>query len=126
MWRISAILQTLWMGKYSLGKSFWLFFCLGYILIIPVAMGVRAPFIIFNFPKLMPSLVFWIVFFGYEIVASVGVWRSANALLGNRMYVDYLKVLGAKMIVIITMIGNIVRLTGVRSIDQIVALFSPY
>ena len=142
MWKISTILRTLWMGRYSLGKAFWLFFCLGFIAIIFIGMAAGLPFLLLNFEKPIPSLVFWIVFLGYEIVASVGVWRSANALLTPRgklitgeqvtylatgertTYAAYAKVLAAKLIVIITMVTNIMRFTGINSIDQIMALLA--
>jgi hypothetical protein len=126
--KISMGLQRLWCGGYSLGKAFWLFFCLGFIGIIPIAMFAGIPFILLD-QKPTGRLVFWAVFMGYEVIASVGVWRSANALLAAKdrikpiIYGNAFKIVGAKIFVIITMIGNIMRLTGLKSLDQAVYLF---
>jgi len=128
MSKILMRLQRLWRGGYSLGKAFWLFFCLGFIGIIPIAMLAGIPFILLD-QKPTASLVFWAVFMGYEVIASVGVWRSANALLVSKdrvksiLYGNAIVIVGAKIFVIITMIGNIMRFIGLKSVDQLVSFF---
>lgn len=125
MWSLTSILSTLWQGKYSLAKSFWVFFCIGSLCIIPVAILARIPFILLE-ARQPAILVFLLIFWGYEIIASVGVWRSANAVIGRRVFhgntvtiSDGAKIFGAKTFVVVWMLGNILRVTG--PIDKFVA-----
>jgi hypothetical protein len=105
-WRPSSAYLNLWRGQYSLAASFWGFFVLGtYIVMI----------ITFFLPPLRPVLVL-----GYVVVATVGVWRSANAFVaarggrGSLPQADLAKITAAKIVVVLWsfwLIGNLARVT---------------
>jgi hypothetical protein len=83
MWRISAIYLKLWYGQYSLARSFWGFLVFGTFAAVVAAMLAGIPFILID-ARPAAGFVFQLVFWGYLITAAVGVWRSANALIGIR------------------------------------------
>lgn len=98
--KAALVLSTLWRGKYSLGKSFWVFFLLGTFVAVIAGMLTAIPFILID-ARQTAAVVFQLVFWGYEIIAAVGVWRSANALIKIRSgrasvaYADYVKIFAA-------------------------------
>jgi hypothetical protein len=112
MWRLWGIYLNLWYGKYSLAKSFWLFFILGYFVALLLGMVASLLFILLGTRPVAAS-VFQVIFLGYLITAAVGVWRSANALIGMKggrpsiTYADSAKILGAKTFVVLWLATNI-------------------
>jgi hypothetical protein len=92
--------RKLWHGQYSLPRSFWGFFILGTV--VGIIVGMNPVFLFFPAP-----LVFRPVFLGYQIIAGVGVWRSANALVATRSaspsgpHVGSIKIIAAKTIVVL-------------------------
>jgi hypothetical protein len=118
------ILSNLWEGKYSLARSFWGFFLCGTFVAIIAGMLAGIPFILIDAQQ-AAGRVFQIVFWGYEIIAAVGVWRSANALIKIRAgrasltYADSAKVFAAKLGVVVVMLGNLQRsLLGSKSVGE--------
>ena len=85
---------------------------------VPVVGMVAAIPLILLDAHVAAKLLYQFVFWGYEIAASVGVWRSANALIefkAGRLvvtYVDSAKIFGAKIFVIFWACENIVRIFG--------------
>jgi hypothetical protein len=72
-----TVLRKLWWGKYSLPVAFWLFYCAGIfaclllagtILYLSRTINARPVAVIFCFALI----------YGYGLMASVGVWRSAT------------------------------------------------
>jgi hypothetical protein len=119
MWRISAVYLKLWYGQYSLPRSFWGFFIFGTFAALIVAMLAGIPFILID-ARPAAGFVFQVVFWGYLITAAVGVWRSANALIGIRggrpsvTYADSAKIVGAKIVVVLWLLGNLLRVLGLK------------
>jgi hypothetical protein len=117
--KISLVLSNLWEGKYSLGRSFWGFFLLGTFVAVIVGMLAGIPFLLID-ARATAGAVFQLIFWGYLIIAAVGVWRSANALItikSGRASVaaaDYVKIFAAKVFVILWMLGNVFRAMGYR------------
>lgn len=79
------MLRKLWWGQYSLVKSFWLFYVLGVVLVF-VALVLLVGILIFlgtflaiPILKQLVLLIIYGVWLGYLLIASVGVWRSADA-----------------------------------------------
>jgi len=73
-----GILRKLWWGQYSLPKTFWGFYVLGFFACWAVVGLVYTPFFILHLRTIGFILTF-IIFVSYETIAAVGVWRSANA-----------------------------------------------
>jgi hypothetical protein len=103
--QLSVVLSTLWHGQYSLGKSFWGFFLLGTFVSILLGMLAAIPFVLIE-ARLTAGIIFQLVFWGYAIIAAVGVWRSSNTLIEIRSgrasasYADSVKMFAAKFAVI--------------------------
>ena len=77
------IAKALWYGRLPLVVSFWFFgvigtFVLG-ILIIPLSTPAGEL-------SVLKIFLAAIVFLGYQIVISVGIWRSADAYRGDKGY----------------------------------------
>lgn len=127
--KVALVLSTLWQGKYSLGKSFWGFFLLGTFFAVIAGMLTGIPFILID-ARQTAGVVFQIVFWGYEIIAAVGVWRSANALINIRSgrasvtYDDRVKIFAAKSFVILWLLTNLLRTLGFQSGGQFAGFLS--
>jgi hypothetical protein len=99
-WRPFSAPLKLWRGQYSLAASFWGFFVIGTFVFGSVNVAVTL-----LVPVLRPVLVCF--YLGYEIVAAVAVWRSANAFVaakGGRSsltYADLAKIVSAKIVVVL-------------------------
>jgi hypothetical protein len=102
--------SRLWRGQYSLVVSFWGFLILGTYVVVNTC-GVINSFMLslsawFNWPAVLvyPYAVLIIfspfVVLGYEVIAAVGVWRSANAIIAIRGEPSA-KVLAAKIVVVL-------------------------
>lgn len=121
--------RRLWSGAYRLWIAFWLFLVLGYFLLVPAATLIAAPFLVLGSFQ-AASLTFWLIFIGYQVVASVGVWRSADALtastkgLRSLPYATPAKVLFSKLVVLALVVSTAARFTGIRSVEQLTSLFS--
>jgi hypothetical protein len=105
----------LWRGEVALGKAFWLFGVLVPI-ILAIAAGlfitaVLLVLVLFMFsPSGVPAwvtsgpnvvVVLAVIMFVYEVIAFVGVWRSAARFSGNRIYTIVARgVLGLCLVVI--------------------------
>jgi hypothetical protein len=93
--------RKLWNGQYSLAYAFWIFFILGTVVGMIIAMNPAFLFV----P--IAALVFQPVFFGYQIIAGVGVWRSANALGAggggspSATHAGSIKIIAAKTVVVL-------------------------
>jgi hypothetical protein len=100
-WRLSSAYLKLWRGEYSLASSFWGFFVLGtyivrIVFLVPLAFG--------------PVLAL-----GYDLIAAVGVWRSANAFKmraegGSPVPADSAKIIAAKIVVVLWLLCSICTL----------------
>ena len=72
------VLQKLWWGQYSLPKAFWGFYVLGFLLAPIIIMLLTVPFFLLNLKPIgymiqaVGTAVYW-------LIATVGVWQSANA-----------------------------------------------
>jgi hypothetical protein len=92
--------RKLWRGEYSLGRSFWGFFVLGMV----VGTILRLNPIFLFFPA---RLVFQPLFLAYQLIAGIGVWRSADAFAARRgggaglALSDSTKVIVAKAVVVL-------------------------
>ncbi len=100
-WKFSSICLKLWRGQYALGRSFWGFFILG--VCIFWAVGIFGGFLFILYPQTL--LVYRFVFLGYLVVASFGVWRSANAIAQaephSATFAVAVKVVAAKISVVV-------------------------
>jgi hypothetical protein len=71
-----TVLRKLWWGEYSLPVAFWLFYCLGVFVFLIVG-----AIILFKSRTIDARPIALIVcialIWGYQLTASVGVWRSA-------------------------------------------------
>jgi hypothetical protein len=91
----------LWRGEYSLGKSFWVFGILISVLwyfatkFLSMALLVLMLFIGFSGPSAPAGLLngSLFIFFAmvvltlaYEVIAGVGIWRSATKFAGKSVY----------------------------------------
>lgn len=85
------VLRTLWNGEYSLFKAFWGFYVLGSIVISMVGLLIAAPFLFLHLRPLA-VLILAVIYLGYWGVASVGVWRSANAYPYTRWWPNFAKI----------------------------------
>lgn len=76
------IIRKLWSGEFRLVTAFWVFFVLGPFIGILLAVIVLATFeLIFPIPifRLIGYALGLLAATSYMVIASVGVWRSANA-----------------------------------------------
>jgi hypothetical protein len=127
--KVALVLSTLWQGKYPLGKSFWGFFLLGTFVAVIAGMLAAIPFILIE-ARQTAGVVYQLVFWGYEIIAAVGVWRSANALIKIRSgcasvaSADYVKIFAAKSFVILWLLANLLRTLGFKSVGQLAGFLS--
>jgi hypothetical protein len=83
--------QKLWKGQYPLARTFWGFYVLGAIVCAVVAGFAEIPFAMLNVAPL-GYIVANLMIFTYGFVATVGVWRSANALRPNQVWGTIAKV----------------------------------
>ncbi len=101
--------RKLWYGQYSLARSFWGFFVLGTF--VGVILGMNPVFLF-----LPAALIYRPVFLVYQIIAGVGVWRSANGLVarsGGRAsmtFSDSMKVVAAKVVVVLLIVVQCILL----------------
>jgi len=85
------ILKKLWLGNYSLSKSYWLFgnvvpLIFFIVLIILALFFQEQPIDALINLKLAPAklyqkiilLIIMIIFFIYSVISTVGIWRSSN------------------------------------------------
>lgn len=93
------MLKKIWNGQYSLKKTYWLY---GNIIPAIFFMVILATALIFQKEplnailnlKFVPQLfyqklilsVLIILFFIYSVITTVGIWRSANNYLGNKIW----------------------------------------
>ena len=73
-----STLAKLWWGRYSLRRTFWLFYVLGFSITWFVTAVIYVPFF-FLHVRTLGFIVAFLCFAFYFIVSSVGVWRSADA-----------------------------------------------
>jgi hypothetical protein len=125
-WRVWPAFSNLWEGKVSLAKTFWGVLVIGGTIGATI-LGILAglPFLLLD-ARVTARLAYLLVFWGFQIVASVGVWRSANALIAARAkigqkvtYWEATKIVLAKIFVVIWWLGLITRATG-KPIDLLV------
>jgi hypothetical protein len=83
--RLFDALRRLWRGQQPLWKAFWLFFALGSVLILVLALAVYGSIATllqkmgFGDSAFVPALVLTLVTaLSYDIFAAVGAWRSAS------------------------------------------------
>src|SRR6266446_298628 len=107
--------RKLWYGQYSLAYSFWSFFILGTLL--GMIIGINPVFLFFP-----AALVFQPVFFGYQIIAGVGVWRSANAGGAggggspSATHAGSIKIIAAKTVVVLLIVIHAILLLRILDI----------
>jgi hypothetical protein len=75
MWNMEAMVRKLWQGKYPLIVAFWGFYVIGYLISFGLVMRVSPLFE--TQPWRFLSVMILIV--PYNIISTVGVWRSAKA-----------------------------------------------
>jgi hypothetical protein len=73
-----SVLTKLWWGRYSLPRTFWLFYVLGFPITWLFAAAIYVPFF-FLHVRTLGFIAAFLCFFFYFVVSSIGVWRSANA-----------------------------------------------
>jgi len=123
--RIGFVFSDLWQGKFSLA-TFLVFLVLGGTVgAVILSTLVALPFLLLEArpeARLASQLVFW----GCQIIASVGVWRSANAIIAVRTSrgtkvtnLEAVKIVGAQLFLILWWLGLIMCVTG-RIADQLV------
>lgn len=78
------VLSDLWNGRYSLGKTFWLYGVLGSIVLCIAFM------MIFWIPVI--NILVACVMIGYGIVWIVGTWRSSNHYQGEQIWAKLAKI----------------------------------
>ena len=125
-WRIGFVFSDLWQGKFSLATTFWVFLVLGGTVgAVILTTLVALPFLLLE-ARPEARLAYQLVFWGCQIIASVGVWRSANAIIAVRMSrgtkvtnLDAVKIVGAQLFLILWWLGLIMRVPG-RTADQLV------
>jgi hypothetical protein len=75
--------SKLWRGRVALVKAFWLFGVMGTVLVTGACvLSLPAS----GVPSLPGLLLISLVAFGYQVLVSVGVWRSAGAYAGQPLY----------------------------------------
>ena len=123
-WRIWPALSDWWQGKISLAKAFWgLVFGTFGAMILGILVGL--PFLLLE-ARPSARLAYLLIFWGFQIVASVGVWRSANAIIAARAgrgqkvtFWEGAKIVLAKIFVVLWWLGFIVRASG-KPLDLLV------
>jgi hypothetical protein len=111
----------LWRGEYSLGKAFWVFGILISVLwyfatkFLSMALLVAMLFIGFSGPSAPSGLlggslfilgVMAVVTLAYQILAAVGIWRSAETFPGKPAYAIFAR--GVVALYLTVLIGGIV------------------
>jgi hypothetical protein len=125
-WRIWAAVSDWWQGKVSLAKAFWVGLVIGGICGATIlGMLVGLPFLLLD-ARPEARLAYLLIFWGFQIVASVGVWRSANAIIAARVgsgqkvtHWEATKIVLAKLYVVLWWLGLIVRASG-KPLDLLV------
>jgi hypothetical protein len=93
-----TVLRKLWWGEYSLPMAFWLFYCLGIlaclvlavtILVLSRGSNARPLALIFGLALLYP----------YGLTASVGVWRSAAPYWASPIWTQRFWAAAARIVV---------------------------
>jgi len=122
---ITLTIERLWRGQYRLRASV-LFLIIG-AFAAGVAGDVGAfAFLLLGGP-LAGKLTFQLIFWGWVIIAAVGVWRSANSLIdiptwrGSTKYVGSIKIVTAKLFVC-TWIVAVLGAVGVEP-EHVLRLF---
>jgi hypothetical protein len=95
-----AVLRKLWWGEYSLPVAFWLFYCIGTVATIFLG-GV----ILFLSRTINARPIAFIVCFalsyGYWLMASMGVWRSASPYWKSPIWMQRIWAAAARIVVAI-------------------------
>lgn len=78
-------LQRLWRGEQPLARAFWLYFVLGWIGFIILAMILHTGFF---YAGIRPAgfIIMAAAYLAYPLFAGVGVWRSASAYPHHGFY----------------------------------------
>lgn len=90
--------RRLWRGEYSLAQSFWLFLILGTIIGTLIRANPLFLFVTAGGFLLQPVLL------GYDIAASVGVWRSGDRLAAAAARPGSLIIISAKVVAVLLVI----------------------
>jgi hypothetical protein len=101
------VLYKIWWGQYSLPVQFWLFYIVGSVAAIFVSVVAAAPLLLLD-ARPAAYLVGAVVAWGYWFVASVGVWRSADAYPLTRWWPNLAK----GVVVLFTLVFLYRLLTG--------------
>jgi|SRR5215471_2097526 len=100
-----SILRRLWQGKYALPVTFWGFYCAG-----GIACGILAGIIIFlGWQTVFQGWRFdarpiarataLALLYGYLLIASVGVWRSAGPSFASPIWLSRIWAAAARFVV---------------------------
>jgi len=77
-----AVMGSVWRGEVSLGRTSWLYFLLGILLL-------KVPFILWQeFPpgSSLIELLLTVIVLAYGVFISVAIWRSTNKYKGRAVY----------------------------------------
>ena len=72
---MTTVSRKLWRGEYPLWVAFWLFYVLGYL----VSFGLVASIAPLFHTQPWRGLVVFLLIVPYNVVSTVGAWRSANS-----------------------------------------------
>jgi hypothetical protein len=109
-------LLQLWRGQYSLPVAFWGFYFVGSAFVVLLAAVVAAHFLYFG-ARTLPLLLLsssW----GYWVLASVGVWRSASTGKSHFIF----EVL-AKLFILV-MVARFIWFAATGGLQRVMAMIS--
>jgi hypothetical protein len=100
-----SVLRRLWQGKYSLPVTFWGFYCAGGIVCLLLAgiiifLGWQTVFPGARFDaRPMARAAALALLYGYLLIATVGVWRSAGPSFASPIWLSRIWAAAARFIV---------------------------
>lgn len=74
-----AVMGSVWRGEVSLGRTSWLYFLLGILLL-------KVPFILWQPGSSLIELLLTVIVLAYGVFISVAIWRSTNKYKGRAVY----------------------------------------
>ena len=95
-----SVLRKLWWGQYSLPRTFWGFYVLGFF----AAIFLSATILLTSYHLKLGTLGFifgFSLFTIYWFIASVGVWRSAGPNMTSRVWTVRIWAIAARGIVLL-------------------------
>jgi hypothetical protein len=120
-----SVLRRLWQGKFSLPVAFWAFYAAGGIACFIVAgiiivLGWETVFLGWSFDaRPIARAIALVLIYGYLLLASVGVWRSASPSWASPIWLSRIWAAAARFVVAAWIAAIAFRLaTGWASVLQ--------